>query len=112
MDVHSYEQNAVNLPGWLFASAMLTFFFQMEPATAGLMNAFTGAPLFRPTRYVKARWISAGSFGFFRMRGCASGILLTADPGVFASAVIPTYSEWSVTPMKSIGVSIVIELCV
>src|SRR5574338_255408 len=31
-------------------------------------------------------------------RGCASGSLLTADPGVFASLVIPTYSEWSVTP--------------
>lgn len=30
-------------------------------------------------------------------------------PGVFTSFVTPTYSEWSVTPMKSIGVSIVMS---
>ena len=30
-------------------------------------------------------------------------------PGVFTSFVTPTYSEWSVTPMKSSGVSIVMS---
>src|ERR1035438_1901359 len=38
-----------------------------------------------------------------------SGISLTAEPGVLAAAVMPTYSEWSVTPMKSMGVSILID---
>ncbi len=44
--------------------------------------------------------------GSFMIIGCASGILLTKLPGVLACLVTPTYSEWSVTPMKSIGVSI------
>ena len=35
MAVHSYEQNVVNLPGWLFSSAIFTFSFQMLPATSG-----------------------------------------------------------------------------
>ena len=44
-EVHSYEQNAVNLPGWLFSSASFTFSFQIEPATSGLMKALTGGLL-------------------------------------------------------------------
>ena len=40
--MYSYEQKAVNLPGWLFSSAIFTFSFQIEPATSGLMKAFTG----------------------------------------------------------------------
>jgi len=35
--------------------------------------------------------------------------LLAAEPGVFTSFVMPTYSEWSVTPMKSSGVSILMS---
>ena len=40
IEVHSYEQNAVNLPGWLFSSAILTFSFQMVPATCGAHEGF------------------------------------------------------------------------
>jgi hypothetical protein len=32
--------------------------------------------------------------------------LLTADPGSFARLTTPAYSEWSVTPAQSSGVSI------
>src|SRR5439155_25200779 len=105
-DVYSYEQKAVNLPGWLFSSAILTFSFQIVPATSGVMKALTGGALARLRRYRKAAWTCAGLFWSWIIRPCASGILLTADPGVLASLVTPTYSEWSVTPMKSIGVSI------
>src|SRR5271167_373972 len=105
-EVYSYEQNAVNLPGWLFSSAILTFSFQIVPATAGLMNALIGGLLVRETRYMKTCRTSCGLFGSFTISPCASGILLTADPGVLASLVMPTYSEWSVTPIQSSGVSI------
>jgi len=44
MDVHSYEQNAVNLLGWLFASAMLTFFFQMGAGHRRAHKRFHGRP--------------------------------------------------------------------
>ena len=50
IDVHSYEQNAVNLPGWLFASAILTFSFQIVPAISGVMNALIGGLLVRHRR--------------------------------------------------------------
>ena len=43
IEVHSYEQNAVNLPGWLFSSAILTFSFHTVEVIFGFMNAFTGA---------------------------------------------------------------------
>ena len=42
----------------------------------------------------------------FRISGCAAGILLTGEPGSFASLITPAYSEWSVTPAQSSGVSI------
>src|SRR5690349_13464500 len=42
IDVHSYEQNAVNLPGWLLASAILTLSFQIVPWIWGLMKALIG----------------------------------------------------------------------
>ena len=60
--VHSYEQKAVNLPGWLFWSAILTFSFQIVPATCGLMKALIGGLLVRESRYRKAAWTSAGLF--------------------------------------------------
>src|SRR5206468_6033756 len=62
-DVYSYEQKAVNLPGWLFLSAILTFSFQIVPATSGLMKALTGGLLARESRYRKADWTCAGLFG-------------------------------------------------
>ena len=40
----------LTLPGRLFASAILTFSFQIEPATAGVMNAGIGGLLSTPTR--------------------------------------------------------------
>ena len=42
----------------------------------------------------------------FRISGCAAGSLLTAEPGSFARLTTPAYSEWSVTPAQSSGVSI------
>lgn len=39
------------------------------------------------------------------INGCAAGSLLIAELGSFASRVTPTYSEWSVTPAQSSGVS-------
>ena len=109
LEVYSYEQKAVNLPGWLFSSAIFTFSFQMVPATCGLMRALIGGLLVSESRYRKTFCCSAALFGSFMIRGCASGILLIAEPGVLASLVTPTYSEWSVTPMKSIGVSILMS---
>src|SRR5262245_37866545 len=109
IDVHSYEQNAVNLPGLLLASATLTLSFQIVPAICGLMKALTGGWLVSESRYRKTLFCSASLLGSCRIMGCASGILLIAEPGVLASFVTPTYSEWSVTPMKSIGVSILMS---
>jgi hypothetical protein len=43
------------------------------------------------------------------MRPWTSGSLPVADPGVLAALVTPTYSEWSVTPVKSSGVPILIS---
>jgi hypothetical protein len=42
----------------------------------------------------------------FRIRGWASGSLLTEEPGSLARLTTPAYSEWSVTPAQSSGVSI------
>src|SRR5262249_36503377 len=44
IDVHSYEQNAVNLPGSFAAFAISTFFCHTVCAISGAMSAFTGAP--------------------------------------------------------------------
>src|SRR5262245_26007353 len=41
--VHSYERKAVNLPGWLFSSAILQASAHTVAVTFGLMNALTGA---------------------------------------------------------------------
>src|SRR5208282_2373477 len=108
-EVYSYEQNAVNLPGWLFSLAIFMLSCQIEPATSGLMNALIGGRLVRESRYRKTFCSSAELLGSLRIKGCASGSLLIAEPGVFACLVTPTYSEWSVTPMKSIGVSILMS---
>ena len=40
MEVYSYEQNAVNLPGWLFSSAILTFSFQIDARHFGAHERF------------------------------------------------------------------------
>ena len=73
------------------------------------MNALIGGREVRVSRYRKTFCCSCGLLGSLRISGCASGSLLSADPGVFASFVTPTYSEWSVTPMKSSGVSILMS---
>src|SRR3974390_539439 len=109
IDVHSYEQNAVNFPGWLFCSASWTFSFHTVPATSGVMKALMGGLLVSDSRYRNTLCCCAWSFGSVMIMGCASGSLLTGDPGVLASLVTPTYSEWSVTPMKSIGVRILMS---
>jgi hypothetical protein len=52
------------------------------------------------------RWMSSG---FRTISFCAMGSLLIAEPGSLASRTVPTYSEWSVTPIQSSGVSILIS---
>src|SRR5262245_34766366 len=42
VDVHSYEQNAVNLPGWLAASAASLLSFQTVPAISGDTSSLIG----------------------------------------------------------------------
>ncbi len=96
----------MNLPGWFALSASSTFCFQTVPATSGDMSALTGGPPIRTlTPYTKIRCISAGVSAFM-IRGCAAGSLLIGELGSFASLITPTYSEWSVTPAQSSGVSI------
>src|SRR6266436_195339 len=47
IEVHSYEQNAVNFPGSFACSASATFRFQTVPAISGCMSALTGGPATR-----------------------------------------------------------------
>ena len=59
---------------------------------------------------MKIRCISsAGGLSGLMISGCAAGSLLTGDLGSFANLITPTYSEWSVTPAQSSGVSILIS---
>ena len=44
IEVHSYEQNAVNFPGWFAWLASSMFFFQTAPAISGDISALTGGP--------------------------------------------------------------------
>src|SRR5262245_57078053 len=44
IEVHSYEQNAVNFPGSFAWLARSTFRFQTVPATSGAIRALTGGP--------------------------------------------------------------------
>ena len=67
----------MNLPGWLFSSAILTFSFHTVAVIFGSMNAFTGAPASSLSRYEKTRFCSSWLFGSFMISGCASGSLLT-----------------------------------
>ena len=91
--VHSYEQKAVNFPGWFAWLASSMFFFQTEPAISGDMSALTGGPGTSVLMAYSAT-LSISSFVLaFRMRGCAWGILLTGDLGSFASFMTPAYSE-------------------
>ena len=98
----------MNFPGWFAFSASATFSFQTVPATSGDISALTGGPPIRTrTPYSKMRCTSsaAGLSGLI-LNGCAAGSLLIGDVGSFASLITPTYSEWSVTPAQSSGVSI------
>jgi hypothetical protein len=52
------------------------------------------------------RWMSAGEC---TISFCAIGSLAISEPGVLASETVPTYSEWSVTPIQSSGVSILMS---
>src|SRR5208283_1065188 len=79
-EVYSYEQNAVNLQGWLFSSAIFTFSCQIVPATSGLIKALIGGLLVRERRYKNTFCNSAELLGSLRIRGCASGSLLIAEP--------------------------------
>ena len=96
----------MNFPGSLAWSASSTFRFQTAPAISGDISALTGGPgasvlmAYSATRSISSLVLA------FRISGCAAGILLTAEPGSFARLTTPAYSEWSVTPAQSSGVSI------
>src|SRR6266446_3610526 len=47
IDVHSYEQKAVNFPGSFACSASSTLRFQTVPAISGDISALTGGPATR-----------------------------------------------------------------
>ena len=60
IDVHSYEQNAVNLPGSLAWLANSMFRFQTVPAISGDISALTGGPGTSVwTAYSETRFISS-----------------------------------------------------
>src|SRR5437867_12476796 len=82
------------------------FFVHTEPAISGDMSAFTGGPLARVLMQYRATRCISALVRAFRISGCACGSLLTGELGSFAILTTPTYSEWSVTPAQSSGVSI------
>src|SRR5215468_4946332 len=106
IEVHSYEQKAVNFPGSFAWSASATLRFQTVPAISGAMSALTGGPAIRVLMAYRATLVISSFVLALRIRGCAAGSLLTAEPGSFARLTTPAYSEWSVTPAQSSGVSI------
>jgi hypothetical protein len=57
-------------------SAIWTFSPQTVLATFSLISALTGAPVISLSTARKTLWTSAGLFGSFKMRPCASGSLL------------------------------------
>ena len=67
----------MNLPGWLFSSAILTFSFHTVEVIFGSMNAFTGALPASLSRYENTLFCSSELLGSFMIIGCASGSLLT-----------------------------------
>ncbi len=77
IDVHSYEQNAVNLPGLFCSSAIWTFSFHTVAVIFGSISAFTGAPELSLSRYEKTRFCSSWLVGSFMIIGCAAGSVLT-----------------------------------
>jgi hypothetical protein len=76
IDVHSYEQNAVNLPGLFCSLAIWTLSFHTVAVIFGSMNAFTGAPEPSLSRYEKIRFCSSWLVSFMII-GCAAGSVLT-----------------------------------
>ena len=83
--VHSYEQNAVNLPGsfaWLACSMTR---FHTEPAISGDISALTGGPGTRVWMAYNATRVISSLVLALRTNGAAAGILLTGEPGSFAS---------------------------
>src|SRR6266498_3732070 len=93
IEVHSYEQKAVNFPGWFAFSASSTFRFQTPPATSGDISALTGGPATRTLMAYRATLVMSSRVLAFRTRGCAAGTLLTGELGSFASWTTPAYSE-------------------
>ena len=96
----------MNLPGWFAWLASSTFFFQTVPAISGTMRAWIGGPATMVLIAYSATRIISSFVLAFRIRGSAAGILPTFEPGSFAIWITPAYSEWSVTPAQSSGVSI------
>src|SRR6266496_3483069 len=84
IDVHSYEQNAVNFPGSFAWSASSTLRFQTVPAISGDMSVLTGGPETRTLIAYSATRSISSFVRAFRNSGAAAGILLTAEPGSFA----------------------------
>ena len=75
IEVHSYEQNAVNFPGSFAWSASSTFRFQTVPAISGDISALTGGPATSVLMaYSATRSISSFVLAF-RISGCACGDL-------------------------------------
>src|SRR5262245_24941608 len=109
IEVHSYEQNAVNFPGSFAFCASAMFSFHTVAATSGDINDLTGSlPIMLFNTYKKTL-LRASTESFSRISGFAAGSLLIGELGSFAIFVTPTYSEWSVTPAQSSGVSILMS---
>src|SRR5262245_35320845 len=91
IDVHSYEQNAVNLPGLLYLSAIALFCCQTVPATFGSVNSLIGSCLaMEPARNWKTFCTSSGVFA---LSFAAIGSLLIGELGSFTRLSMPAYSE-------------------
>ena len=101
----------MNLPGWLFSSAILTFSFQIVPATFGAHESFHRSACQSSLTQVREDLLNLRLVVrvLENQRLRLGQLAHVADPGVLASFVTPTYSEWSVTPMKSMGVSILMS---
>ena len=85
------------------------FSFQIGPVTSGFMSSLMGGCENKLTIVRKARCCCSLLLGSVMIRPWTWGSLLANEPGVFAILLMPIYSEWSVTPIKSSGVSILMS---
>src|SRR5262250_1319186 len=71
IDVHSYEQNAVNFPGKLASLAISTTRFHTAPVISGLSSAGTGGPEARTLMAYSATRVISSFVLALRISGCA-----------------------------------------